>query len=38
MTNGQYSLQFTPLAAFGIQVTLIFSSFTKGGKKATEAT
>lgn len=37
MTNAQYSLWFTPPAAFGIQLALISSSFTKEGKKATEA-
>lgn len=38
MTNAQYSLWFTSLSAFGIQLALIFSSFTKEGRKASEAT
>lgn len=38
MNNAQYSPWFTPMAAFGIQLPLIFSSFTRGGKKTTEAT
>lgn len=38
MTNAQYSPWFTSLSAFGIQLALIFSTFTKEEKKTMEAT